>query len=115
MVLLDIYNNIVSEAMSLIKGDSLLSNISNISVLIKPNDGSSVFNFPLHHHGYEQEHSERLCEVKIEDIFPNESQLHDNNSMLNHIIKKEDRDSSIMQFCHPILPQFTYTAPNNFN
>jgi hypothetical protein len=43
--------------MSLIKGDSLLSNISNVSVLIKPNDGSSVFNFPRHHHGYEQEQS----------------------------------------------------------
>jgi hypothetical protein len=101
--------------MSLIKGDSLLSNISNVSVLIKPGDGSSVFNFPHHHHSYDHDQSERLCEVKLDDIFPHDDQLHENNSMLNHIIKKEDRDSSIMQFCHPIMPQFTYTAPNNFN
>ena len=70
MVVFDKYNNNRGKGMSLIKGDSLLSNISNVSVLIKPNDGSSVFNLPLHHHGYEQEQSERLCEVKIEDIFP---------------------------------------------
>lgn len=33
--------------MSIIKGDSLLSNISNVSVLIgnKPSDGSEIFNF----------------------------------------------------------------------
>jgi hypothetical protein len=53
-----------------IKGDSLLSNISNISVLIKPGDGSSVFNFSFLQNNYDQDHSERLCEIKLEDIFP---------------------------------------------
>jgi hypothetical protein len=47
--------------MSLIKGDSLLSNISNVSVLIKPGDGSSVFNFSLHQHNYEHDQSENMC------------------------------------------------------
>jgi hypothetical protein len=51
------YNNKPHLAMSLIKGDSLLSNISNVSVLIKPGDGSSVFNFSLHHHSYDQDQS----------------------------------------------------------
>ena len=40
--------------MSLIKGDSLLSSISNISVLIKPGDGSSVFNFSFNNNHYDQ-------------------------------------------------------------
>lgn len=51
------YNNRKFGVMSLIKGDSLLSNISNVSVLIKPGDGSSVFNFSLHHHNCEQDQS----------------------------------------------------------
>ena len=39
--------------------------------------------------------------------------MHDNNSMLNHIIKKEEKDCSMMQFSYtPILPQFTF---NTFN
>jgi len=49
--------------MSIIKGDSLLSNISNISVLIKPGDGSSIFNFSMvnNNNGYEPDQSEKLC------------------------------------------------------
>lgn len=35
--------------MNLIKDESLLSSISNISFLIKPNEGSSIFNFSLIH------------------------------------------------------------------
>jgi hypothetical protein len=33
--------------MNIIKDESMLSSISNISVLIKPNEGSSIFNFSL--------------------------------------------------------------------
>ncbi len=37
----------------IIKDESLLSSISNISVLIKPNDGSSVFNFSMLPNNYD--------------------------------------------------------------
>ena len=97
--------------MSIIKGDSLLSNISNISVLIKPGEGSSIFNFSMLNNNYEPEGSEKLCEVKLDDIFPAEDQQ--DNSMLDRIIKKEDKDCSMIHFYNtPILPQFTY---NSFN
>ena len=99
--------------MSLIKGDSLLSNISNVSVLIKPSDGSSVFNFSMIQNNYDQDNSERLCEVKLDDIFPQEDHFHD-NSIMDRLTKKEDKEGSIMQIYHtPIVPQFTYS--NNFN
>jgi hypothetical protein len=49
----------------IIKDESLLSSISNISVLIKPNDGSSVFNFSMLPDRYEPEPSLRPCEVKL--------------------------------------------------
>jgi len=50
---LDVINKFVLVVtMSIIKGDSLLSNISNISVLIKPGDGSSIFNFSMIQNNY---------------------------------------------------------------
>jgi hypothetical protein len=36
-----------------IKGDSLLSSISNISVLIRPGEGSSIFNFSMVQNNYD--------------------------------------------------------------
>lgn len=71
----------------IIKDESLLSSISNISVLIKPNDGSSVFNFSMLPDRYEPEPSLKPCEVKLEDIFPHGDHT-DNGSMLDKIIKK---------------------------
>ena len=62
----EVYDKFV---MSIIKGDSLLSNLSNISVLIKPGHNSSIFNLPVMQSGYEQE-SVKMYEVKIQDIFP---------------------------------------------
>ena len=56
---------------NIIKDESLLSNISNISIMIKPNEGSSFFNFSLLPNNNEPEQSGKLCEVKLEDIFPN--------------------------------------------
>lgn len=61
--------------MNLIKDESLLSSISNISVLIKPNDGSSIFNFSLIHNNNEPEHSDKICEVKFDDLFPRDDHL----------------------------------------
>jgi len=46
--------------MNLIKGDSLLSNISNISVLIKPGE-DSIFNMSMLNNSYAGDQSERLC------------------------------------------------------
>jgi len=63
---------------------------------------------------YEADQSEKLCEVKLDDIFPHDDHMHDNNSMLDRIIKKEEKDCSMIQFCHaPILPQFTYISAFN--
>ena len=50
---------------NIIKEESLLSNISNISFMIRPNDGSSFFNFSMPPHNLSPDHSEKLCEVKI--------------------------------------------------
>lgn len=75
--------------MSIIKGDSLLSSISNISGIIKPGDGSSIFNFSMLHNNNEQDQSDRLYEVKIDDIFPrDEEEILDNGSIMDKIIKK---------------------------
>jgi hypothetical protein len=97
-----------------IGSDSLLSNISNISVMIKPNDGSSIFNLSFIQNHNDREQSEKLHEVKIEDIFPFDSHMQDNNSIFDKIMRKEDKESSIMHFCQtPQLPQSPYN--NNFN
>ncbi len=99
---------------NIIKDESLLSSISNISVMIKPNEGSSIFNFSMLPNHYEPEQSERVCEVKLDDIFPRDDHFTDNNSMLDKIIKKEDKDNSMIPFLpHPIVPQFVFNS--NFN
>jgi hypothetical protein len=98
--------------MNLIKDESMLSSISNISVLIKPNEGSSIFNFSLV--GQEAEVSEKVCEVKLDDLFPRDEHLTDNNSFLDKIIKKEEKDCSMIQFFPtPILPQFVFNHAFN--
>ena len=96
--------------MSIIKGDSLLSNLSNISVIIKPGHNSSIFNLPMMQAGYEQD-SQRMHEVKIEDIFPSEPNP-TNNSMLDRIMHKEESGLPLASHS-PILPQFTYSQPFN--
>jgi hypothetical protein len=107
----------------IIKDESLLSNISNISVMIKPNDNSSIFNFSLNNN-YDDLPSQRLCEVKLEDIFPHqEPYLHNSmldnnsmlgdNSMLDKLIKKEEKDCSFIPYQpHPILPQVVFPTGN---
>ena len=70
------------------KDESMLSSISNISVLIKPGEGSSIFNFSLLPNNNEPEQSEKVCEVKLDDLFPRGDPMIDNNSMLDKIIKK---------------------------
>jgi hypothetical protein len=68
----------------------------------------------MQQNNYEAEQSEKVCEVKLDDIFPREDPLTDNNSMLDKIIKKEEKDNSIMPFFPtPILPQFVYNTPFN--
>ena len=100
--------------MNLIKDESMLSSISNISVLIKPNDGSSVFNFSLVAQEPQQpDQSDKLCEVKLDDLFPRDDH-HTNNSLIDRFIKKEEKDCSIIHFYPtPILPQFVVN--NAFN
>jgi len=100
--------------MNLIKDESMLSSISNISFLLKPNEGSSIFNFSLFPNNNEPEQSDKVCEVKLDDLFPRDDHLTENNSMLDKIIKKEEKDSSMIHFYPtPILPQFVYN--NGFN
>lgn len=67
-----------------IQGDSLLSNISNISVLIKHRDGSEIFNFS----GLNYEQADH--EVKLDEISNEDYQDH-NNSILDRLIKKEEK------------------------
>jgi hypothetical protein len=100
--------------MSIIKGDSLLSSISNISVLIRPGDGSSIFNFSMLQNNNDHDQSANLCEVKLDDIFPEGDHMYDNGSMFDKMIKKEDKESSIIHYSPaPILPQFTYNPTFN--
>lgn len=54
---IDPHYNLCRVIMSIIKGDSLLSSISNISVLIKHGEGSEVFNFSMLHNNNEHEQS----------------------------------------------------------
>ena len=99
---------------NIIKEESLLSSISNISVLIKPNEGSSVFNFSMLPNNFEPEQSQRVCEVKIEDIFPDEDHFADNNSMLDKIIKKEEKECSMIPLLpQPVMPQFLFNHGYN--
>ena len=94
--------------MSIIKGDSLLSNLSNISVMIKPGNNSSMFNLPGLTHSYDHD-SQKMCEAKFQDIFPDAPP--DNNSMLERIIRKDD---SCLPMQSPILPHFTnFSQPFN--
>ena len=83
-----IHGNIIV-VMSLIKGDSLLSSISNISVMIQPGQGSSIFNFSMLHPQFSPEYSQKMCEVKLNDIFPDP--MSDNNSMLDRIMRRDER------------------------
>ena len=58
--------------------------------------------------------SYKLCEVKIEDIFPDEDHINDNNSILDNIIKRDEKDVSILHFYQtPILPQVVYKTKTN--
>lgn len=103
----------------IIKDESLLSNISNISVMIKPNENSSIFNFSLLNNPYEDVPSQKLCEVKLDDIFPHQSpyengSMLDNNSILDKLIKKEERDCSFIPYHpQPIFPQVVF--PSGYN
>lgn len=95
--------------MNIIKDESMLSSISNISVLIKPNDGSSIFNFSVLQNQHD-EHSDKVCEVKFDDLFPRD----DNNSILDKFTKKDDKDCSMIHYNpNPILPQFVYNSGFN--
>lgn len=99
----------------IIKDESMLSSISNISVMIKPNEGSSIFNFSMLPVNFDGEPSQKACEVKLDDIFPRDDH-HDNGSMLDKIIKKEDKDCSMIPYLpHPILPQFINNSFNERN
>jgi hypothetical protein len=98
--------------MNLMKGDSLLSNISNISVMIKPGE-DSIFNMSILNNSHIADQSEKLCEVKLDDIFPPSHHIRDSTSMFDGLIRKVEKDSSIIQsYYTPILPQVTY---NHFN
>ena len=109
-----------NELNSIIREGSMLSSLSNISVMIKPNEGSSIFNFPLLGNNGENDLSKNLCEVKLTDIFPTEepllynNSLLDNNSMLDKLIKKEEKDSIIPFYPQPILPQVVFPT-NTYN
>ena len=53
--------SLISDMNNIIKDESLLSSLSNISVLIKPNEGSSIFNFSMLQGNYEGDQSQKLC------------------------------------------------------
>lgn len=97
--------------MNLMKGDSLLSNISNVSVMIKPGE-DSIFNMSMLNNSYVADVSEK-CEVKLDDIFPPSHHIRDSTSMFDGLIRKVDKESSMIpSYYAPILPQVTY---NHFN
>lgn len=93
--------------MSFIKGDSLLSSISNISMLMKAGDNSSLFNFSMFHNRNDTDQSEKMYEVKINDICPQADQLYD--TVLDKSVKQEEKEEEILHYSSAlVLPQFTY-------
>lgn len=76
-------------------------------MLMKAGDNSSLFNFSMFHNRNDTDQSEKLYEVKINDICPEADQLYDN--FLDKTIKQEERDGEIAHYPSAlVLPQFTY-------
>lgn len=81
---------------------------------MKPNEGSSIFNFPLLPNNNDPDLSEKACEIKFDDLFPRDDHLLDNNSILDKLTKKEEKDYSMIPFFPtPIVPQFVFSKGFN--
>lgn len=63
---------------------------------------------------YEPEQSQKVCEVKLDDLFPHDDHFNDNNSLLDKIGKREEKEGSMIPLLpQPVMPQFLFNHGYN--